>query len=161
MYQGLIDLLLILDVVSKSLIGLGWLFGIFGVVLFIIFLFNLDDGFRKSLFIPSITLIVLTVGILVVAHSNFIKPEWQIARAVAKQVDSHVVENPDSTFNPNQLIGHADAAVLGVFTVLKDAPANIQKLISGKSMSEIIAEREAKEREAEFQEFLRFREQNK
>jgi len=160
MYTSLIDILLWLSLVKGIIIAFGLTFG-FGSIVWWVYAYMRSDNHKsyRAQTIMGFVFLFLMMCMIAVGSSYFLKPEWQIAKAVAKQVDIHIVANPESTFSPDVLIGHADKAVLGVFTIIQDAPANIQKLIGGQSMAEIQAEREARERQAEFQEFLRWREQ--
>jgi len=160
MYVGLIDILLWISLAKGMIVALGFIFGIGAIVWWFYAYHRCDnrDTYKRQI-IMGFVFTFLCWCMIAVGTSLFLKPEWQIARAVAKQVDTHIVSNPESTFNPDILIGHADKAILSVFTILQDAPANIQKLVSGQSMTQIQAEREAAQRQAEFQEFLRWREQ--
>jgi hypothetical protein len=148
-YQSLINLLLTLDLIGNFLVGIGFIsisWAITGVIWGAWrFYENREDIKSKLLFISGILCFIIFVSCISFGSSHYMDSEWQIARAVATEVDKYNENNPESVFNPTVMLNQVDSAALSIFTAIRGTPELIRKLTNGTSMVEIKAERELDE----------------
>jgi len=179
MYSSLVDMLMILGVVQGAFVALGIFAGVIAFVVGILWCVRVSESewdFKPFMKLDKerdedaisgrralrwiFVCVVLCALSIIVCSSKFLKPEWQIARAVAKQVDAYVESNPEAHTNPDNLIGHMDKTVGAIFESIQAVPELVKGLAGGTAC---IQERQAvrqqnKDMEA-FQRFLEFQKQ--
>jgi hypothetical protein len=157
MYKSLIDGLLMLNLVKNGLIAFGVLAGFWSIVGFVwggSGMYEASERGRKSethykvLFASAVFCTAFWITAVGLGTSHIMQPEWQIARAIAVEVDKYNESNPEAMFQPTEMLKNVDSAVQSVFQVIQDSPNVIRQLSSGKTMAEIQSERERAEFEA-------------
>jgi hypothetical protein len=147
MYSILIDSLLLIETLKTVLIGVGLCTAISAIALWIAVGSEAFKDAGRPIVI-SFVLLFLSIGSIVVYNVPYMKPEWIIARQVARQIDKYNDKNPEAIYNPEVMLDTANDVILGLAGSVTELPKTVSKLLSGKTVAEIKIDLEQKEFEA-------------